>query len=255
MTTELLGLPYSPWSEKARFALDARKVPYRSRLYQPLLGEPALRVKLRKLLGNVTVPVLTTDDGRVLADSADIARWADTRGEGPKLFPPEHEAEIARFIALSERGLSAGRALSLQRVLADDDALGELVPKGMRRVLGSFAKRVSAAGIRRTFRKYGAQVSSVEAHRRTLTAVLDEIRARLAASPSTGSPRTLLGSFTFADVAMTQVLAFVVPPATGLKIKTANRRCFTDDALRAQYADLVEWRDAIYRTYRSPALS
>ena len=31
--TELLGLPYSPWTEKARFALDVRRVPYTFRYY------------------------------------------------------------------------------------------------------------------------------------------------------------------------------------------------------------------------------
>src|SRR5579871_3919871 len=119
--TELLGLVYSPWSEKARFALDVRRVPYRFRHYQPLVGEPALRVKLRRFTGRVSVPVLTLDDGRVLSDSADIARWADGHGEGPRLFPPQHEAAIAGFIGLSERALAAGRALSLHRMLADEE--------------------------------------------------------------------------------------------------------------------------------------
>src|SRR5580698_1853504 len=97
---ELLGLVYSPWTEKARWALDVRRVLYTFRPYQPILGEPALRLKLGRLRGRVSVPVLTLDDGRVLADSADIARWADGRGEGPRLFPPEHEAAIAGFVAL-----------------------------------------------------------------------------------------------------------------------------------------------------------
>src|SRR5689334_3306739 len=125
--TELLGLVFSPWTEKARWALDVRRVPYRFRHYEPLIGEPALRLKLRRLTGRVTVPVLTAGDGRVVADSADIARWADGRGEGPLLFPPEHEAAIAGFVALSERALAAGRALSLRRMLADDEALAEMV--------------------------------------------------------------------------------------------------------------------------------
>ena len=58
---ELLGLPYSPWSEKARWALDVRHVPYRYRVFQPLIGEPALRFKTRRWTGTVTVPVMTDD--------------------------------------------------------------------------------------------------------------------------------------------------------------------------------------------------
>jgi glutathione S-transferase len=251
--TELLGLPYSPWSEKARFALDAKRIPYTTRLYQPLLGEPALRLKLRRWTGRVTVPILTTDDGVVLDDSADIARWADDHGEGPKLFPAEHAAAIDRFIELSERGLAAGRALSLERVLADDEALRELAPRALRKTLGSLAEKVSAGGVRRTLRKYGAQSADREDHRRALTGVLDEIRATLAGSAAeAGAPRTLLRVFTFADVAVSQVIAFVEPPATGLKLKPANRRCFVDAELRERYGDLVAWRDAIYGAYRAP---
>ncbi len=130
--TELMGISFSPWSEKARWALDVRRVPYNYRPYQPLLGEPALRWKLGRLTGRVTVPVLTTDDGSVLGDSAEIARWADQHGEGPRLFPSEHEAKIAHFIDLSERGLSAWRALSLGMALSPQGCRG-LNPLGLSR--------------------------------------------------------------------------------------------------------------------------
>jgi glutathione S-transferase len=248
---ELLALVYSPWSEKARWALDVRRVPYRYRHYQPLIGEPALRVKLRRLTGRVSVPVLTLDDGRVLADSADIARWADGQGEGPRLFPPEHAAAVDRFIALSERALAAGRALSLQRMLADDEALTEMLPRPLR-ALGSVASRIGALGIARTIRKYGGDIGDLEAHRQTLRGALDEIRATLAQAPRGEGPQTLLGSFTFADIAMAQVLVSVEPPASGLKLGPASRRTFVDPALRAPYADLVTWRDALYRAFRAP---
>jgi glutathione S-transferase len=245
---ELLGLPYSPWSEKARWALDLRRVPYRSRTYLALLGEPLLRIKLRRWTGTVTVPVLTCDDGRVLADSADIARWADQRGDGPQLFPREHEAAIAHFIERSEAGLRAGRALALRRMLEDDEALAEMVPRSLMRGLGSVAVRVARLGIARTLRKYRALDDGPEEHERALGGVLDELRERLAGASDT--PRTLLGRLTFADVAMSQVLAFVAPPATGLRLGRASRRSFSDERLRARYADLVEWRDQLYQRYR-----
>jgi glutathione S-transferase len=248
--TELLGLPYSPWSEKARWALDARRVPYTFRHYQPLLGEPALRLKLRRPTGRVSVPVLTTSDGRVIADSADIARWAGERGEGPPLFPAEHEAAIARFIALSERALAAGRALSLARMLADHEALAEMVPGPIRRALGPVAVRIGALGIHRTLRKYGAHRDDRDAHRRTLIAALDELRAALAEAPA-GEPKTLLGRFTFADIAAAQALAFVDPPTTGLKLGPASRRSFSDPDLRERHRDLLAWRDDLYRALRA----
>jgi glutathione S-transferase len=247
--TELLGLPFSPWSEKARWALEARRVPYKERLYMPLIGEPALRWKLGKWTGNVTVPVLTDDDGEVFADSSDIAKWADGRGEGPTLFPPLLLAEITRFVDLSERGLAAGRALSLARTLESRAALREMTPKNLRRMLGGLAPGLGAIGVRRTLRKYGSTRSARDTHVKVLVEVLDELRSALA-KPSAADPKTLLGPFTFADIAMSQVLVFVEPPRFGLRIGVANRAAFTDDALRAAYPDLLAWRDALYEAFR-----
>lgn len=246
---ELLGLPFSPWSEKARWALQARGVAYREVTYAPLLGEPFLRAKLGKWRGNVSVPVLTDDDGRAIGDSAEIARWADERGEGPALFPRELRDKVAEWAALSERGLAAGRGLSLAQMLGDDEALGEMVPPSLRKPLGKMGTRVAAMGIRRTMRKYGVAKAEKAALEREVTAVLDELRAALARAPA-GKPTTILGKFTFADVAMAQVLAFVEPPAFGLRIGRASRRAFTNADFRDRYKDLLEWRDALYEAYR-----
>lgn len=245
---ELLGISYSPWTEKARWALDVRRVPYRYRFYQPLLGEPALRLKTRKLFGRVSVPVLTDDRQRVYADSTDIARFADAHGEGPALFPPHHEEAISHWVAVSERGLEAGRALALQRQLRDDAALAETVPRGLRQKLGSLAPRMAAAGMHRTLRKYGAHQSSSDAHRGCLRDTLDELRETL--SRSRTAPKTVLDGFTYADVAASQLLSFVSPPAFGLKLGKATARGFTYPELAAEYADLVSWRDALYTAYR-----
>ena len=248
--TELLGIGFSPWTEKARWALDARRIPYSFRHYQPLLGEPALRVKLRKLTGRVSVPVLTTDEGRVIADSAEIARWADSRGEGPALFPAGHEAAVARFVALSERGLAAGRTLSLARMLKSDEALAEMVPRPIRRALGPLAPKLGAFGVARTQRKYGGDRSDLAAAKRALLADLDELRAALAEAPAGDGPKTLLGHFSFADIAVAQMLAFGDPPASGLKLGPASRRSFSDPELRERYGDLLAWRDELYRVFR-----
>ncbi|HRG97213.1 MAG TPA: glutathione S-transferase N-terminal domain-containing protein [Polyangiaceae bacterium] len=250
---ELLGLVYSPWTEKARFALDARRVRFRFRGYTPLLGEPGLRLKTRRPTGTVTVPVLTRDDGEVLADSLAIARWADTQGAGPRLFPPEREAEVVKFVDLSERALAAGRGLSLLRMLDDGEALKEMVPKALRRPLGPVATALGRAGVKRTLAKYGVRSASRAPHEAELGRCLDALREALAAAPpadGSGRPRTLLGELTFADIAMAQALAFVEPPAFGLRLGRAARRSFTDPALSARYADLVTWRDALYEAHR-----
>lgn len=242
---ELLGVQYSPWSEKARWALQARGIAYQFRPYAPLVGELGLRRKLGRWRGPVSVPVLTDETGRAIPDSAAIARWADGRGAGPAMFPAGEEAAVDRFVALSERGLAAGRAVSLRRVLKDPEAVRELVPRRLRKLplagwLGSF-------GVKRTMRKYGATRAEADVFQAELEGVLDELRAALARAPSR---RTLLAGFSFADVAMAQVLAYVTPPATGLRLGTASRRCYGDPALAERYADLVRWRDELYAAYR-----
>lgn len=177
---ELLGLAYSPWTEKARFALDARGVRYRFRPYVPLLGEPALRLKTRKLTANVTVPVLTLDDGVVLTDSLAIARWADRQADGPSLFPREHEAKLVRFIDMSERAMAAGRGLSLLRMLEDREALKEMVPRALRRPLGPLAVAIGRMGVQRTLAKYGLRGQPRERHEAALARALDVLREALA---------------------------------------------------------------------------
>jgi glutathione S-transferase len=252
---ELLHLPYSPWSEKARWALEARGIPYRARHYQPLLGELALRVRLGRPRGPVGVPVLR-DGSQVIADSFSIACYAEARGSGPRLFPEGREVDVVRYNDLSERGLAAGRALAMQRVLQSPAALLELVPRGLRKRLGGLAPRIAAVGVKRTLRKWGATAESHAEHERTFREVLDTLRADLAAgAPDVSRPggplKTLLGTFSYADIAMAQVLAYVAPPATGLKIGPGNREAFGDPALAARYVDLLAWRDALYLQHRS----
>ena len=247
---ELIGLPYSPWTEKARWALEVRGVPFVFRQYQPILGEPELRLKLRRWTGNVSVPLLTDTDGHVHGDSEAIARWADTQGGPPTLFPPMYEAAIQEAIALSERALAAGRALSLATALTNEDALREMVPKPLRKPLGPVAVAIGRAGVKRTLRKYGATGVDTGAHAAEVTASLDALRAALARAPAGASPKTLCGRFTFADIAAAQALSFVSPPAFGLRIGRASRESFTRPELLVRYADLIKWRDALYAAYR-----
>lgn len=238
--TTLLQLPYSPWSERARWALDARGIDYRRRHYQPLIGEPELRWRLGRWRGPVSVPVLITDRGPV-ADSWSIARWADARGDGPSLFPHGSLPEIERWDRLAERGLSAGRALSLRRVAATPAALDELTPPFLRGA-GAAARAITRAGVLRTLRKYDASEPAVATQ--TLASTLDELRAGLRGA-------TLRGAFSYADITMAQVLAFVHPPPDRwLRAGPENRALFGDASLAARYSDLVAWRDALYAAHR-----
>ena len=240
MTPVLLQLPYSPWSERARWALDARGIDYKQRRYQPLLGEPELRRRLRRWRGPVSVPVLFTDEGAI-ADSVEIARWADARGSGPTLFPSD---AVLHWAAKSQAGLAAGRAVSLTRVLAMPDAIDELSPPWVRK-LGGIGRAVTRAGVARTRRKYGGSAQTDAEHQKNLEAILDELRAALKGRA------TILDTFSFADIAMAQVLCFVAAPDRNyVKLGKANAAAFGDPDLAKRYADLVAWRDVLYTRYR-----
>lgn len=241
----LIHISYSPWSERARWALDVQKVPYVSQPYQPLIGEPALRLKTGNWQKNVTVPVLLTERGAI-TDSFDIAQFAAQEGRGVQLFPPDKMAQIEHFNALSERGLAAGRVLALLRVRENQQALLELAPKSLRKVPGMAA--ISLFGVNRTLRKYGAEVDA-QKQNHNARETLEELRAALAQGGPDRGVQTLLGQFTYADITASQILA-MVQPAASMRMGKANREMWRDAELAKEFADLVTWRDELYGKWR-----
>jgi hypothetical protein len=59
---ELTAIAFSPWSEKARWALDHHRCDYRELAYEPIVGEYVLRWQMRRPFGRLTVPVLRDGD-------------------------------------------------------------------------------------------------------------------------------------------------------------------------------------------------
>jgi len=246
---ELVYLSYSPFSERARWALDHHRLPYRRTHFQPLLGEPGMRLRTRNFKKPVTAPALY-DGERWHLDSWSIAQHAEATGKGAPLFPPEHLEAITNYDVLSEKGLAAGRAIGLARVLESDEALLALVPKRLLRAMGrTLALATSRYGVERALRKYGARDEDDASHQATLRSVLDSIREGL--RPSEAGPATLLGIFSYADITAAQVLQLVDPaPRGGFRIHPDSVGPYTRDDLRAEFADLLEWRDALYEAHR-----
>jgi glutathione S-transferase len=245
---ELVALPYSPWSEKARWALDHHGVSYQERPYQPLIGEPWMRVRQRKMTGPVSVPVLLGGE-QSCGDSWSIALFAESVGKGAPLLPENERAVIREIDEMSERGLRAGRALALDRVLRSSAALKEMLPRPLRRMLGGVGTAIAAFGVRRTLRKYGAHALALPEHEAQLVAVLDAIRARLAGSDA----QYLLGQFSYADISAAQVMQFVSPVSEtfrSVRIGKASRASFQHEALAGAYRDVLAWRDGLYSRHR-----
>lgn len=237
----LYALSYSPWSEKARWALDHHGVNYREVPYLPMLGEPLLRLRMRKLTGKVTIPVLLVDD-QAIGDSHDIARYAEQVGSGAPLFPAGADEEIARWNDLSEQACHAGRALATARTAADSEALVEAVPRS---VPAPLRRSMGEVGVRFLERKYQLNDLDEAQHR-------DNARSALAAiSDALGSRPTLLDGFSFADIAVAAALQLLWPVGDDqIRLGRNTRRCFTDQALVSEFPHLGPWRDALYASYR-----
>ena len=240
---DFVSLPYSPWSEKARWALDHHRVDYREREYLPLLGAPALRVKLRRLRGPITVPVLFSDD-QVYADSYDIARYAESAGRGAPLFPAG--ADIDRWNRLSEQTLACSRALATARAADDPEVLKESVPRS---IPGPIRHAFGRVGIRYLKRKYRITTHDRDDYLTTIRQALREL------SGSLNDREYILGTFSYADVAMAVALQMVAPvPQQYIRLGTATRRCMTCSELTTEFPTLISWRDRIYEQHRtSPA--
>lgn len=226
----LIGESFSPWTQKARWALEYCGVEYRYSEYTPTLSEPALRWRLRQWSGRVSVPVLLVGR-RAVRGSWEIARHAASQAGDDRLGD---FARIEAWNDLGEAALAEVRTRVVRCVLdspaALDEAMIGVVPRGLRGAL-RFVARDAA---RRLDRKYADLV----ALRRALQATREGLRA--------AGGDHLLGSFSYADIAMAVVLEAIAPIArTEPPLGAATRNCWSDPALAKEFADLLHWRSRL----------
>lgn len=230
---QLVGESFSPWTKKARWALERCELPYAYREYTPTLSEPGLRLRMRQWSGKVSVPVGFV--GRqILRGSWAIACHANDVSEDRRLGDMQ---AIQPWDALSEAALAEGRTRVVRSVLADEAALQEalpgVVPGPMRRPLRFLARDAA----KRLDRKY-ADREVPGSIRRALTAVRSALE--------TSGSDFLLGRFGYADITMAVVIEVIAPIArTEPPLGPATRGCWRDEALAAEFDDLVQWRNRL----------
>jgi glutathione S-transferase len=243
-TPKLVQLSYSPWSERARWALDHHGIAYRAVEHIPFLGER----RLRKIVGGkkkrATVPVLIDGDN-VLIESWDIAEYADRTGTGAKLIPEGQRSDIREWTELADQASSQGRALVVSALLASQAALDEGLPFPLPAWLYAPMRPVTRFGLRWFARKHELSLAGAIEYEERLRPALDRLRVGVKKSPR------LLGRFTYADIAMATLLQGISPVGNGyIRLGPATRRAWTREALAKAYPDLIRWRDNLYLEHR-----
>ncbi|MBC8071849.1 MAG: glutathione S-transferase [Deltaproteobacteria bacterium] len=241
---KLVVLHVSPWSERVRWALDHHGIAYQLIQHAPFLGEG----RLRKLVGDngraATVPVLV-DGAQVISQSWDIVAHADRHGRGTTLIPAAHEDAIREWVGIVDTAAGHGRALVIGRMLRSPPALDESLPPAVPRWLRPLLRPITRHGSRWFARKYGLDLDAALANERAVIDALDHLRRSL------GGRRYLLGELTYADIVVATLLQGIAPVDDEyIRLGPATRDVWTNRALAEHYADLLTWRDALYREHR-----
>jgi glutathione S-transferase len=245
ITPRLITLKVSPWSERARWALDHHRIVYETIEHAPFLGER----RLRRLVGSgkkrATVPVLLAGE-QVLSESWDIALYADRVGKESKIIPSGQEGEIRKWNDVADEAMMAGRALVVGALLASPEALDEGLPPNVPRWIRPLLRPMARHGMKWFGRKYALHFQDAPAQLAKLRSTLGTLRAAV----TTSSPY-LLGFFSYADIVMASCLQGVSPVDDRyIPLGSATRRAWTLDEVAAEFSDLVAWRDQLYERHR-----
>jgi len=221
---ELLELYPSPWSERVRWALEWKQLPYARRGYQPLVDEESLRQKT----GHSTVPVLTAD-GEQVGDSEAALEWLEQAHPTPPLLPSDPRL---RAMVRAWELASAGQMAPFGRLIA----IGRWKAMGLQPFADHFAA------------KYGWTPAVETGAARVLIAFLDDL-----ARTVDGTPYLVGNEFTRADLTVACMLGPIVgmPPDELFELDAGMRGMFgipLGDEPRL--APLRRWRDDLYRRHR-----
>ncbi|MBL8681975.1 MAG: glutathione S-transferase N-terminal domain-containing protein [Myxococcales bacterium] len=240
----LYGLAYSPWTERARWALDHHRIAYDYHEHVPMLGEPLLRLRAKVPAGQrTTVPLFVDEHGARFMDSIAIILRSD---EGKTRPLVGDAAALRELAAIIEPALHACRARVTSRILADPAALRESATAAVPSFMAGLAAPVAALGAKFIAKKHGAELGHEAENIDALRKVLAVLRPKV----QLDQPPTR-ETLTATDILIATLLQPVRPvDAAHIALGPAVRRAWNDDALAREFADLVAWRDATYRAAR-----
>jgi glutathione S-transferase len=247
----LIDLAFSGWSEKARWALDWKGIPFERVEYMPVIGD----LRLWRRTGQAEVPVLLTETGAAIPDSTRIALHLEDTVPEPRLLParPAERAEALRWQDWAGDTLSTtARAIIGASLAADPAAQLELLPPGAPWLLRAAGRIVAPAGVRVFRWQYDLTRHAVASARARVPGLLETLEQSLARGK-----RFLVGdSFSLADLAVASALLLLEPPADEYlprPMPPALRRAYTYAPARLDYGGVFAWRDEMYRRFRKRA--
>lgn len=241
----LAGKVRSPWTERARWPLDHHGLAYEFIPYRRWVDDVWLRVFSRQLRDPIVTPVLK-DKSQVIRGAFQVALHAERAGAGPRLIPDI--SAIVRWNNLSDRALTAGRLLAVQRMVDSDAALLEVAADQVPAALGRRLLPLLRQQLRRDAGLHGLEPGLADLSIAGLRAICRELREGLAA----GSGFLIGGRYSYADIAMAVALHGLIPVRDEhFPLPDALRECHTHEALAKEFGDLIVWRDALYEKRRA----
>ncbi len=191
---------FANYSEKARWALDHKRVAHERR-EPPVPGLHALWA--RRIGGGSTIPVLDFRDGEVAADTTEIVEALERRFPDPPLFPDD-PADRARAIELDrwftdELGHHV-RRVTMDHVRRHPEFAVRMIAPGMpalAEVPLAVAVRPYNLGLRRYF---GVDETSVARGWEQLNAAIDRFLANLSPAGYLAGDRLSIADISFASM-------------------------------------------------------
>lgn len=249
---ELIGLSYSPYTEKAKWVLDHHKTKYKYTEHLIMLDMFALRRRTGRPSSEITVPLLLEDKSNIF-DSFAIAQHVDhiATGKTMSLFPLGRLAEIKEYNDLSESILNVGRALVVQSMAKNRQARKDSLPPFVPKILRGAALPLVNAGLTYIKKSFNVENKSAEQYEAELHILYSIIEQRLQRAGGT----YLLGSFSYADIAIAVTLQFIAPvDDTYIPLTPALRECWSHGRLMHRFSNLIKWRDDLYKKHREPQI-
>jgi glutathione S-transferase len=242
----LWHLKVSHYNEKARWALDHKRIPHVRRAAVP--GRHAAIA--RKLTGGTTLPVLVLD-GEAIGDSTRIIEALERRWPEPPLYPSD-PGERQRALELEdffdEQLGPHVRMLVVHHMLPDANLmLGAFVPdlKGVRRL----AARAAFPRLRpRLAADFAIDDGNVALAYEKLREAGERFRAELQPSG-----HLVADTFTVADLTLAALLAPAIAPDQFPYPQPQRGHPRLAPLRDALAPELLEWTREMYGRYRSPS--